>query len=221
MGSCRSALSSDHKLTYYGCLRFPPTFINNRCKVFAPSHGHSEDGRDTPPTPSPVAAAAAVSPSGFTLQKSFKKKKEILRSAPQEAGTGSSARAFNQARRQSLAVLDNSVWLVHTAALDLKPDPRRRTEVTKGGRGEAGGEGWGGRGDGVAFRLPLRSVVKKRKTFLLIIWRRCRGRPLRRAGAHAAHAFWCVARPPQLPAVSPPTVWTWGWVEGARGEKAG
>lgn len=31
-------------------------------------------------------------------------------------------------------------------------------------------EGQGGRGDGVAFKLPLRSEAKKRKTFLLIIW---------------------------------------------------
>lgn len=167
MGSCRSALSSDHKLTYYGCLRFPPTFINNHCKVFAPSRSRSD------------------------------------------AGTGSSARAFNQARSQSLAVLDNSVWLVHTAALDLKPDPRSRTEVTKGGRGEVGG---GGRRDGgTAWRSSYPSGLRRRKE----------KHSSSSFGAHAAHALWCVARPPQLPAVSPPTVWKSGWVEGARGEKAG
>lgn len=59
---------------------------------------------------------------------------------------------------QSLAVLDNSVWLVHTAALDLKPDPRRRTEVTKGGRVEGvGGD------EGTAWRSGYPSGLWRRK----------------------------------------------------------
>lgn len=125
--SSRSPLNSDHTLTYYGCLRFPPTFIHNFlpsvCLVMRPLAGWHR------------RTAGAVSCCSGCSKRSLKKRIIVC-----AAGRGSRilGEPLSIKCRVTLAVLDNGVWLVHTAALAMKPDPRRWMEVTKGGRGDVG-----------------------------------------------------------------------------------